>query len=197
MTGLEKMKSQILSEAENSAREILDAAEKEAERIIAEARERAEAECRTISEKSEAEIRALKERAVSSSDLQKRKELLKAKQEVITDVIQKAYDTLMNAEEEAYFSMLKRMLEKFVLPQEGEICFSKEDMARMPEGFREEVCAIAKKKGGVLTFSEETRKVQGGFVLIYGGIEENCTFQAMFHAKRDELSDRVHGILFS
>ena len=34
MTGLEKMQSQIHSEAEGSAKEILDQAKKEAERIV-------------------------------------------------------------------------------------------------------------------------------------------------------------------
>ena len=197
MTGLEKMQSQILSEAESSAKEILDQAKKEAEGIVEEARKRAEAECRRISEKSEAEVKGLEERAVSSSDLQRRKELLQAKQEVISQMLDQAYESLLCAVEKDYFDMLRKMLRKFVLPQEGEICFSKEDLERMPKGFQEEIQAIAKEKGGALALSEEVRSVRGGFVLIYGGIEENCTFRAMFNSKKDELSDKVHALLFS
>lgn len=197
MTGLEKMQSQILSEAESSAKEILDQAKKEAEGIVEEARQRAEAECRRISEKSEAEVKGLEERAVSSSDLQRRKELLQAKQEVISQMLDQAYESLLCADEKDYFDMLRKMLRKFVLPQEGEICFSKEDLERMPKGFQEEIQAIAKEKGGALALSEEVRSVRGGFVLIYGGIEENCTFRAMFNSKKDELSDKVHALLFS
>ena len=197
MTGLEKMQSQILSEAESSAKEILDQAKKEAEGIVEEARKRAEAECRRISEKSEAEVKGLEERAVSSSDLQRRKELLQAKQEVISQMLDQAYESLLCADEKDYFDMLRKMLRKFVLPQEGEICFSKEDLERMPKGFQEEIQAIAKEKGGALALSEEVRSVQGGFVLIYGGIEENCTFKAMFSSRRDELADKVHALLFS
>ena len=197
MTGLEKMQSQILSEAESSAKEILDQAKKEAEGIVEEARKRAEAECRRISEKSEAEVKGLEERAVSSSDLQRRKELLQAKQEVISQMLDQAYESLLCADEKDYFDMLRKMLRKFVLPQEGEICFSKEDLERMPKGFQEEIQAIAKEKCGALALSEEVRSVQGGFVLIYGGIEENCTFRAMFNSKKDELSDKVHALLFS
>lgn len=197
MTGLEKMQSQILSEAESSAKEILDQAKKEAEGIVEEARKRAEAECRRISEKSEVEVKGLEERAVSSSDLQRRKELLQAKQEVISQMLDQAYESLLCADEKDYFDMLRKMLRKFVLPQEGEICFSKEDLERMPKGFQEEIQAIAKEKGGALALSEEVRSVRGGFVLIYGGIEENCTFRAMFNSKKDELSDKVHALLFS
>ena len=197
MTGLEKMQSQILSEAESSAKEILDQAKKEAEGIVEEARKRAEAECRRISEKSEAEVKGLEERAVSSSDLQRRKELLQAKQEVISQMLDQAYESLLCADEKDYFDMLRKMLRKFVLPQEGEICFSKEDLERMPKGFQEEIQAIAKEKGGALALSEEVRSVRGGFVLRYGGLEENCTFRAMFNSKKDELSDKVHALLFS
>ena len=36
----------------------------------------------------------------------------------------------------------------------------------------------------------KNKGIEGGFVLAYGGIEENCTLRAMFDAKRDELSGR-------
>ena len=61
----------------------------------------------------------------------------------------------------------------------------------------EEIAAIAAAKGGKLIVSKEERNIQGGFVLIYGGIEENCTFKAMFDSRRGELSDKVHALLFS
>ena len=38
--------------------------------------------------------------------------------------------------------------------------------------------------------------IDNGFILAYGGIEENCTIRAMFHTKQDELSDVVQKILF-
>ena len=50
---------------------------------------------------------------------------------------------------------------------------------------------------GSLKVSKEGKNIENGFVLVYGGIEENCTLRAMFDAKRDELSDKVHRMLFS
>ena len=64
-------------------------------------------------------------------------------------------------------------------------------------GFEVEILCIAKVMGGALVLSEETRDINGGFILIYGGIEENCSFQAMFNSRKDELSDKVHEVLFS
>lgn len=197
MTGLEKMKSQILEEAKSSAKEILDQARTEAEKIKAEARERAEAQCARISEKSQAEVKTMEERSVSSCGLQRRKALLEAKQEVISAVLDKAYVQLTGADDQTYFDMIRKMLRKFVPAQKGEICFSARDLERMPKGFEDEIKEIAKEKGGELSLSKASREVEGGFVLIYGGIEENCTFKAMFSSRRDELADIVHALLFS
>ena len=197
MTELEKMKSQILDEANRSAGEILEQAKKEADAVMAEARKNAEAECQRISEKSEADAESLKGRAESSCDLQKRKAVLKAKQEVISEILKRAYKKMLASDTETYFDIIRKMLNKYVLPEEGEICFSSDDKKRMPDGFEKEIAAIAAAKGGKLIVSKEERNIQGGFVLIYGGIEENCTFKAMFDSRRGELSDKVHALLFS
>ena len=193
MTGLEKMKSQILNEAELSAKKILDEAKQDAEKVMQTAKENAEAECGRISKKSEAELEAVKERAASSRDLQKRKAILQAKQEVIAKILDDVYEALLVLDDKSYFEFIRKMLKKFVLPQEGSICFSSNDLKRMPENFESEIMDIAAKKGGKLTLLKEGNdNIRGGFVLLYGGIEENCTFKAMFDSKKGELSDKVH-----
>ena len=160
MTGLEKMKSQILDEANRSAGEILEQAKKEADAVMAEARKNAEAECQRISEKSEADAESLKGRAESSCDLQKRKAVLKAKQEVISEILKCAYKKMLASDTETYFDIIRKMLNKYVLPEEGEICFSSDDKKRMPDGFEKEIAAIAAAKGGkaakALTQAEQT-----------------------------------------
>ena len=79
---------------------------------------------------------------------------------------------------------------------DGEIFFSPADLAKLPEGFADRIEETAKGRGGSLKISKEGRNIENGFILAYGGIEENCTLRAMFDAKRDELSDKVHRILF-
>ena len=54
----------------------------------------------------------------------------------------------------------------------------------------------AEAKKGTLTLSSEPKEMDGGFILVYGGIEENCTIRAMFTARHDEWSDLVQKILF-
>lgn len=60
MTGLEKMKSQILDEAKSSANDIIDRAQKSAEAVKQEMKKKAEAECGRISKKADADVEILR-----------------------------------------------------------------------------------------------------------------------------------------
>ena len=196
MSGLDKMKSRILEEADHSAKEIMDKANAEAEAVIKAAEEEAKAEAGRISSKAERDAADYAKRVASSVDMRRKQAYLAAKQEVISHVLESAYSTVMNLEVKEYFDMLEKLLERYVLPEEGEICFSAKDLGRMPEGFSGKIKTIAANKGGSLTLSDEARDIDGGFLLVYGGIEENCTIKAVFDAKREELSDQVNRILF-
>lgn len=196
MSGLDKMRSRILEEAEQSAQEIISKAEADAEAVVNAAQEEARAEAAKIREKAERNAADYAKRAASSADMHRKQANLAAKQDVISTVLGKAYDTVMNLAADQYFDLLEKLLEKHVLPEKGEICFSQKDLERMPEGFTGKIKTIAAAKGGSLTLSDEARRIDGGFLLVYGGIEENCTIKAVFESKREELSDRVNRLLF-
>ena len=115
---------------------------------------------------------------------------------MIGEVLDEAYRAVMDLDDGSYFKLLEKLLEKHVLPGDGEICFSAEDLRRMPEGFEEKISCIAAAKGGSLKVSDRPAQMDGGFLLVYGGIEENCTIRAVFEAGREEMSDRVNRMLF-
>lgn len=197
MTGLDKMKSQILDEAKAAAEGKIAEAKAQAEELIRGANEEAARLAEGISRKSENDVANYNERLASAIDLQKRTKILAAKQDVIAGVLGKAHEKIDSMEAGEYFSMLLKMVEKYALPQDGEICFSAADLSRLPEGFEAEADKIARGKGGSLKLSGESKNIKNGFILVYGGIEENCTIDAMFDARRDELSDIVQRLLFS
>lgn len=196
MSGLDKIKSQILDEANHSAEAMIAEAKKKAEQIVCEAREEAEAEVSKISLKSQEASATYAERMKSAEDMRRKQAILQAKQDVIAQVLQEAYEKVCAQSDAAYFDMIGKMLEKYVQPGEGVISFNEKDLKRMPKGFEAEIEKAAQAKGGSLTLSAQAKEMDGGFVLVYGGIEENCTIRAMFEAKRDELSDKVHEVLF-
>lgn len=196
MSGLDKIKSQILDEANHSAEMKLAEANEKAERMISEAKAEAEAEVSKLAAKSQEAIAVYAERVKSSGEMQRKQAILQAKQEVIAEVIQKAYEKVCAQDDTAYFEMIRKMLDKYAQPGDGIISFNAKDLKRMPKGFEAEMEKTAQKKGGTLRLSEEAKEMDGGFILVYGGVEENCTIRAMFDANRDHLSDKVHEVLF-
>ena len=185
MSGLDKMKARILEEAQSTAQEILDKAKADADAAVQAARESAEAEAAKILERAKRDAADYGVRVDSSMDMQRKQAILAAKQEVIGGVLEKAYDAVMD-----------KLLEKHALPEAGAICFSAKDLGRMPAGFPDKIKNIAASKGGSLTVSEKPEKIDGGFLLVYGGIEENCTISAVFASRREEMSDQVNRLLF-
>lgn len=196
MSGLDKMKARILEEAQNSANEIIDKANADADAAVQAAKESAEAEAAKIMECAEHDAADYGVRVASSMDMQRKQAMLAAKQEVISSVLEAAYNAVMNLDDTKYFEMLEKLLEKYALPESGVISFSEKDLGRMPAGFPDKVRNIALSKGGSLTVSEKPEKMDGGFLLVYGGIEENCTISAVFASRREELSDQVNRLLF-
>ena len=197
MTGLEKMVSQILEEADASAAVTISDAEKKAAEILDEAGKKADEIRQQREEQSRAKVKSYDERTASAADMKRRTAVLAARQELIGSVIADACERVKNLDEEKYFEILKNMVGKYLLPKDREICFSRKDLERMPADFREEIRSMAEKKGGALEFSGEARNIDGGFILVYGGIEENCSIDAVFAEKRDELLDQVRKILFA
>ncbi len=196
MSGLDKIKSQILNEANASAAEKIARAKKEADAILTKVEQEVAEESERCARQAEEKVKNHAERVASACDMQRRKALLDAKQRMITDVLDKAYERVLSLPPEKYFAMVTNILAQYVRPEEGVMYFNKADLARLPEGFEAEVDKIAKSKGGSLTISNESKEKDGGFVLVYGGVEENCTIKAMFAAKRDEWSDLVQKVLF-
>ena len=91
MTGLEKMVSQILEEADASAAVTISDAEKKAAEILREAGEKADKIRQQREEQSRAKVKSYEERTASAADMKKRTAVLAAKQELIGNVIADVY----------------------------------------------------------------------------------------------------------
>lgn len=196
MRGIEKIAAQIIGEAEEKKAAIEEEIQHKIDELNAKTDEEIKAELERINEDTLREEGTLEELAGLAAQQKRRQAALSAKQEVIGEIINEAYERLLNLEDEKYFAVIKKMLEDNVLSEKGEIIFSARDRQRMPKDFEDVIKNVAFEKGGELVMSDEIRSIDGGFVLVYGGIEENCTFKAMLEASREELHDMVNGKLF-
>jgi V/A-type H+-transporting ATPase subunit E len=127
----------------------------------------------------------------------RRTEFLKTKQELIRETLDKACETFCSVEGEEYYRVMEDMAGKFVRPEAGVMLLSPGDYEKAPADFAERIEALAKKAGGSLRLEKAQVSLDKGFILSYGGIEENCSFKALFADKKDELQDQVSGLLFS
>ncbi len=194
MTGLEKIIEEIRTEATLNAEKIISKAKNEADAVISDAHEKGKKQADIILENAKKKSQDILSRGESSASLEKQKAMLSAKQQVINEMLKSTLNYMENLSDEEYFSLILKLIKNNSQPQKGEIAFSKTDISRLPEGFMKEVNNVSK---GELVLSENTANIKSGFVLIYGGIEENCSFDAMFRSKHEELTDEISALLFS
>ncbi len=195
MTGLEKIiediekvskeeVSAILKKAEGEAAEIKNAADKEIKSETAAAEK--ELEKRLADQASRAEFAA---------QLKQKQMLLAEKQEIITGVLTKALEKVNTLPDGEYFDTILKMVKGIAHGEKGEICFSAKDLKRIPAGFAEQLKA-ALPAGGELTVSDKAADIKSGFILKYGDIEENGSFENILEARKNELQDKVRELLF-
>ncbi len=195
MNGLDRILEQIKNDSDNAVKKIKD----EADNAVRADQERISKEtAKTIEEiaaRTKAECADIEKRGESSAALVKKQATLAVKQSIISDMIQKAHARLLSMPDDEYFDLIEKMIKTNAhAGEKGSVKFNSNDIKRMPQSFKAELAALS---GGGLTLSEETAGIDGGFILVYGGIEENCSFDAVFSEKHDELQDEVYSLLFS
>lgn len=197
MAGLDKIIGEIHAESDDLIREVLDRAQKEAAQIRSEAEKKAGDSVERIRRESDARLADSKSRAQSAAALTKRQLLLQEKQNLIGEVLEKAKETFLALPEAEYFDTLLALLKKNALSEQGEILLNERDRKRLPADFEKKAEEAAKAKGGSLRISEKTREIDGGLILVYEGIEQNCSVDALFETNIEMLQDKIQNILFA
>lgn len=197
MAGIENITGRILEEAKKEADKVISQANGKALDIAVAAgdvirKAKTESDERIARDKKTYEARTL-----SSCDILKKKSILSAKQEIIEAVLGKALDMLKGQDDGSYFDMMLSIIKKTVRPEAGTIAFAPDDLKRLPADFEKKAAAIAKEAGGTLSVQDEPAKIENGCILIYGGIEENCSLSAIFEANKDRMQDAAAKVLFS
>ena len=197
MAGLDKILRQITAEAEENAAALRRDAEGQAAQIL----ENAEAEAAKLTEnageETEKEVEKTLQRYRSMADTKRKQAFLASKQTMISECIAKAKDLILGQDDASYFGMIAKHIGERLQAKDGVLYLSEKDKMRLPEGFVDKIAGAAAAKGGTLTVSDKAADIDGGFVLAYGGIDENCSVSALFEEHAEELSDIVGKMLFS
>ena len=193
MAGIDKMIRQIEDETKTVCEDMILKARNKAEQILVSAQLEADKITTAGAKKTAAHASDIQKRGESSAALEERKVALYTKQSIITDMLNTGMTTVKNLPDDEYFELILKMIEKNSQPKDGMILFGKKDLSRLPQEFITKINSVSK---GKLTLSDNAAPIDAGFILSYGGIEENCSFDAIFMSESDHLSDRAGKLLF-
>jgi V/A-type H+-transporting ATPase subunit E len=198
MAGVDKIKEKILQDSQAKADSIIAEARQQAQEIIEKAKQKAAQKAEEIQKKAAAD--ASEKLRISSSmlELDLRKDMLAAKQQLIEEVFQAALESLSNMENSEYETVLVKLITNAVESGEEEIILSNRDKTRLSADFGSKLnqALVQAGKKGNIKLSDEVRDIMGGFVLKAEGVEINYSFEALLRMYRDEIEPEVAAILF-
>ena len=193
MSGIDKIIQQIEANTAAACDSVVGAAQQKADAILSSAQEEAEQIIADGKDKTAAHVVDIKKRGDSAADLEEKRVILSTKQDIITTMLNEGLNAAKNLSKDEYFALIIKMVGKYSLPEEGVIYFGEKDTHRLPAGFVHELNNAA--KGGIV-LSSEFAPIDAGFILKYGGIEQNCSFDAIFAGEAENLSDKAGRLLF-
>jgi V/A-type H+-transporting ATPase subunit E len=198
MSGAEKLKEKIISEAAGWADRELAEAGLRAGEIVAAARKQADDKNKSILEQALVQAGERRRRAATIAELDARKEILRAKEELIEDTFRQALERLRLLKGAAAREVLMPMLLAAVKSGREEIIVSAGDRELFTPEFVAAVNKALAERGsqGGLILSGETREMRGGFILRSGEVEINSSFDTILRMQRDQLEPEVAAALF-
>lgn len=218
MNGVSNITDKILGDAREWARvHALENAEEIQTLREQFAREAVEVEAALLAD-AEAKARAVEERSRSQAEMDRRKELLGAKQKAVNAAFVRALESLSELSQEERAFLMVRLALKYQT-QDAEFIFNKEDQETVGPAVVETVNALRTRQQVRRLFSgsflEQIKKLSvgqsgklrtalypkvggfsGGFVIKEGNIENNCTFEVLVSSVRDDLEGDVSSVLF-
>lgn len=218
MTGLEKIITRILEEAESEAAKITSAAEDKGKSILKDYADKAEIECQRINSDSVEKCEGIISRAKSSAAIAKRNELLRVQGETVDKAFDMAMKEIINYPREKYCDMLIMLLtdaltsyidtsrKNYELYGESddvekyEVLLNRKDYdaysGELIEGLRKRVIGrIDSSELDKVVVSNETVNINGGLILRCGNIECNSSLSKLFAANRPLIEGKISKII--
>ncbi|MCQ2487297.1 MAG: hypothetical protein MJ129_05160 [Clostridia bacterium] len=196
MTGLDKIVERIAKDSAANCDEIIAQAQKEAATIKEAAEKTVNDNMAAVIEKTSKDCKVILDTAESGSELEGKKEILKAQVEIINETIDAAAKKLADMPENEYFEAIYALVKKYARGTEGEMLLSQKDLGRLPGDFAQKINE-GLPAGASIKVSDKAADILQGFILVYGGIEINCTFNALIEDARDDIKDELYKIIFA
>lgn len=198
MKGTEKIIAHIRADGDAEAKKILDAAAKQAEEKRAESFKAALSEYEKLMQAGNAECEDILSGSRRIAEMEAKKSVLSVKQEMISAAFDAAREEIVNMPRDKYTQFLARMAAEAATSGMEEIVLNARDKAEVGKSVCKAANELLSAKGmpGKLTVSEDTADISGGVIVRFGGIETNCSIDALIRQRRSGLSTEVAAALF-
>ncbi|NLA86750.1 MAG: hypothetical protein GX847_05595 [Clostridiales bacterium] len=199
MNGIQRIIDRIEADAAAERAQILSEAEARCAEIGAQYTETAQAEYQKVITDGEKMVKQRLERQDSAAAIEAKKQILAAKQEMVSAAFERAVRLLSELPDAQYTKLLARLAADASRTGAETLAFSARDVSRVGESVKNEANALLRQssKEANLTVSPDTRDIRGGVIVINGDIETNCSLDALVSMQRNALSGRIAEKLFS
>ncbi|MBR6259089.1 MAG: V-type ATP synthase subunit E [Oscillospiraceae bacterium] len=198
MTGIDKIKERILSDAKTEVTKVAEEAAARVSEIKTAGEAAAQEEYGKLFKKGTDDAEKRKERLASVAQLEARKQMLSTKQTLINEAFELAVSKMLGMSDGEKKDFLAKLAARAAGTGKEEVIFP----AGTDSAFGQEVvdkanaALAAAGKTGNLKLSGESRDMRGGLILREGNIEVNCSLDALVDDVRNDVTGEVAAILF-
>ena len=189
MSGLDKMIARLESDCDAQCERIALESAADAAGMLEAASRESRAETERVLAEADKQAELIAKKAESAAASAARRMMLAAKVDLIDETVDAAVKKLRSLDVPSYFGVLEALVKKYRTGAKGTLYLGAADLARKPQGFLSAFPEIA--------VSEEAAPIADGFILKYGDIEINCTFDALRSASLDDLKTVAAEQLFT
>ena len=197
MAGAEKLIEKIKNDAQRDAEKFWLDAEARKEAMHQDMMREVDKRKAEIEKMAYNAAREKKKRMAAVYDLEYRKQLLAAKQEMMQKAKALTLEKLSQLDDAQYIALMKSKLIGCAATGEGRIAVAKNE-SRLDDTFLADVNSTLKSTvgKGEIVFSDKNRDISGGFVYIAGGMEINMSLEAQLNEAWHDVETDVASVLF-
>lgn len=195
MSGIDRIYEKIISEAKEQAESALYEASQKKDFMRGLVDESLNNKRKEQIDLAEKEAENIIKRAVSNRNLEGKKQLLSVKQQVISEIFDRAHKALVDMADAKLIIFYGSLIKKSLVEGDNEIILNKQDK----EGFGKDLIASLEKdleKNTKVFLAEQTIPDDKGVIVKNGNIYANSTFTSILKYKKQELENDIMNITF-
>ena len=198
MNGIDRITDRIEADAREQAKAIISEAEAKCAEIRKENEKKAQERYLELIRNGTKDCESGLERRKSAAEMDAKKSVLALKQDCVAEAFDMAKRRLADMPEDSYVGFLASLAASAAADGSGEIVLSARDRERCGKAVLERANAALAAKGltPALTLAADSREISGGLILRQGGVEVNCSIEALVEALKGPMTADVARTLF-